>query len=38
MDTDISINYTKRLLLIDHRIKDKETIINSTNDNTYCLV
>jgi len=38
MDIDISINNTTKLLLIDHRIKDKETIINSTNDNTYCLV
>ena len=29
---------TKKLLLIDNRIKDIETIINSMNENTYCIV
>jgi uncharacterized protein YjbI with pentapeptide repeats len=32
------ISTTKKLLLIDNRIKDIELIINSMNDNTYCLV
>ena len=32
------ISLTKKLLLIDNRIKDIELIINSLNDNTYCIV
>jgi len=33
-----SVSNTKKLLLIDNRIKDIETIINSMNENTYCIV
>ena len=29
---------TKKLILIDHRVKDSDVIINSMNDDTYCLV
>ena len=29
---------TKKLVLIDHRIKDIDVIINAMNDDTYCLV
>ena len=29
---------TKKLILIDHRIKDIDVIINAMNDDTYCLV
>jgi uncharacterized protein YjbI with pentapeptide repeats len=29
---------TKKLILIDHRIKDIDVIINGMNDDTYCLV
>jgi len=33
-----SVSNTKKLLLIDNRIRDIETIINSMNENTYCIV
>ena len=29
---------TKKLILIDHRVKDIDIIISATNENTYCLV
>ena len=32
------LEITKKLLLIDNRIKDIELIINSINDDTYCIV
>ena len=33
-----SITWAKKLILIDNRIKDIDVIINSMNDDTYCLV